>query len=170
MASDEAGGGDFTGNGFRFEEKKKRRGAGVSFAAPASRVLVTARSKTVSSIVTTNGDLTCFSPTTLSKEDCWEIIKKKLKTEVDNREDLKAIGLQLAEKCKGLLLAVTVIGDALHLKSEEVEWDGLLKLWDLPKHNNQVYRALKLSYNYLPAYLKRCFAYCSIIFPRGKQN
>ncbi|XP_062020740.1 putative disease resistance RPP13-like protein 1 [Rosa rugosa] len=99
-----------------------------SFAAPGSRVSVTARSKTISSIVTTNGDLTCFSPTTLSKEDCWEIIKKKLKTEVDNREDLKAIGLQLAEKCKGLPLAATMIRDALHLKSKEVEWDGLLKL------------------------------------------
>lgn len=47
-----------------------------SFAAPRSRVLVTARSKTVSSIVTTNGDLTCFSPTTLSKRIVGKLSRK----------------------------------------------------------------------------------------------
>ncbi|PRQ22889.1 putative P-loop containing nucleoside triphosphate hydrolase, leucine-rich repeat domain, L [Rosa chinensis] len=139
-----------------------------SSAAPGSRVLVTTQRKTVSSIVTTDGDLGCFPLTTLTKEDCWEIIKKNLKTEVHNREDLKAIGLELAEKCKGLPLAAKVIGDALHLKSEEVEWDALLKCppWDwrhLPEGENQVYRVLKPSYVHLPAYLTRCFVYFSII-------
>ncbi|KAK9939090.1 hypothetical protein M0R45_015799 [Rubus argutus] len=136
-----------------------------SFAAPGSRVLVTTRSKTVSSIVTTIDDLRCFSPTPLSENDCWEVIKKSLKTKVDYREDLEAIGLELAKKCKGFPLAAKVIADALHVKSTEVEWNALLKcdLWDLPEDKNRVYQVLKLSYDDLPAYLKRCFVYYSII-------
>ena len=40
------------------------------------------------------------------------------------------------------------------------------KLWDLPKYKTEVFPALRLSYNYLSAPLKRCFAYCSI-FPHN---
>ncbi|KAM5549450.1 putative disease resistance RPP13-like protein 1 [Rosa sericea] len=137
-------------------------------AAPGSRVVVTTRSKTVSSIVTTTGDVCCLQESSVA--DCWEIIKLGLRTNIDSRADLKTIGLELAHKCKGLPLAAKVIGGVLRLKSKEMEWDALLKcdLWDLPEEKNHVYRVLKLSYDHLPAHLKRCFVYCSII-PRSQK-
>ncbi|TKY49729.1 putative disease resistance RPP13 protein 1 [Spatholobus suberectus] len=48
----------------------------------------------------------------------------------------------------------------------EKEWNRVLKsnIWDLP--NVKVLPALLLSYHYLPAPLKRYFAYCSI-FPKN---
>uniref|UniRef100_M1CM52 Disease resistance protein R3a n=1 Tax=Solanum tuberosum TaxID=4113 RepID=M1CM52_SOLTU len=53
----------------------------------------------------------------------------------------------------------------LHSKSEVEGWKRILRseIWELP--NNDILAALKLSYNDLPAHLKRCFSYCAI-FPK----
>lgn len=65
-------------------------------------------------------------------------------------------------------MAAKTIGSVLLFKLVESEWEALLesKLWDLPEYKTGVFPALRLSYNYLSAPLKRCFAYCSI-FPRN---
>ncbi|XP_024164110.1 putative disease resistance protein RGA3 [Rosa chinensis] len=132
-------------------------------AHPGSRVIVTTRSTTVSSIVTSNGDILCLD--ILSHDHCWGIIKHGLRTNVEQRPDLKEIGVKLAEKCKGVPLVAKVIGDYLHIKSDQREWDSLLNcdLLNLAADDNNLYNVLKLSYDHLPADLKRCFTYCSVI-------
>ncbi|XP_062005705.1 putative disease resistance RPP13-like protein 1 [Rosa rugosa] len=134
------------------------------FAGSGSKVVVTTRSKIVSSIVTTtpsNIHILNAMPT----EDCEGIIKKILRPSIAEPGNLT----EMAAKCKGLPLAAKVVGNALRFKSQE-EWDALLKFdfWNLAEDKNYIYPVLKLSYDHLPAYLKRCFAYCSI-FPLGHQ-
>ncbi|WMV56320.1 hypothetical protein MTR67_049705 [Solanum verrucosum] len=53
----------------------------------------------------------------------------------------------------------------LRSKPEVEEWKRILRseIWELP--NNDILAALKLSYNDLPAHLKRCFSYCAL-FPK----
>ncbi|XP_048432330.1 putative disease resistance RPP13-like protein 1 [Pyrus x bretschneideri] len=141
------------------------------FAAPGSNIVVTTRSKIVSSIVSTGRHyhLHTFSGGS-GHEACWEIIKQSLGGNLDGYEDLQNVGLEIAKKCKGLPLAAKAIGRALRLKLEK-EWDHILncELWDFPEdYMRQIYPVLKVSYDHLPAYLKRCFAYCSI-FPHNFQ-
>ncbi|KAM5548586.1 hypothetical protein ABKV19_000148 [Rosa sericea] len=130
------------------------------FAHPGSRVIITTRSKTVSSIVTSNDHESCLD--ILSDDHCWGIIKHSLRINVEQRQDLKEIGVKLAENCKGVPLVAKVIGDYLCTKSDKREWDNLLNC-DILNLDNNLYDVLKLSYDHLPADLKPCFTYCSVI-------
>lgn len=135
-------------------------------AAPGSVIVVTTRSRIVSSIVT---DSSAYCLDVLPEKDCWEIIKQSLRTSLnEGDEDFEDNGLEIAKKCKGLPLVAKVIGSVLRLKLKEMEWNTILEceLWDFEEHENQIYPVLKLGYDHLPAYLKRCFAYCSL-FPRS---
>uniref|UniRef100_M0ZTK3 Disease resistance protein R3a n=2 Tax=Solanum tuberosum TaxID=4113 RepID=M0ZTK3_SOLTU len=79
--------------------------------------------------------------------------------------ELEEVGKQIAAKCKGLPLALKTLAGMLRSKSEVEEWKRILRseIWELP--HNDVLPALMLSYNDLPAHLKRCFSYCAI-FPK----
>ncbi|XP_070674733.1 putative disease resistance RPP13-like protein 1 [Malus domestica] len=80
--------------------------------------------------------------------------------------DLVEIGKEIARKCNGLPLAAKTLGGLLSCNLDYKEWNHILNsnLWD-PPHADSVLPSLRLSYHYLPAHLKRCFAYCSI-FPK----
>lgn len=136
-------------------------------AAPGSVIVVTTRSRIVSSIVT---DSSAYCLDVLPDKDCWEIIKQSLRTNLnEDDEDFEENGLEIARKCKGLPLVAKVIGSVLRLKLKEMEWNEVLEceLWDFEEDENHIYPVLKLGYDHLPAYLKRCFAYCSL-FPHSR--
>ena len=78
----------------------------------------------------------------------------------------KKLVRKLHSKCNGLPLAAKTLGGLLGCNLDYKEWNHILdsNLWDLP-HADSVLPSLRLSYHYLPTYLKRCFAYCSI-FPK----
>ncbi|XBJ26256.1 hypothetical protein VPH35_003723 [Triticum aestivum] len=59
------------------------------------------------------------------------------------------------EKIKGSLLCS---------QDTEDDWKNVLRseIWELPSDKNNILPALRLSYNHLPAILKRCFAFCSV--------
>ncbi|KAI5659685.1 hypothetical protein M9H77_28478 [Catharanthus roseus] len=109
----------------------------------------------MSSIV---GTVPAYNLQTLTDESCWELIKQRASS---NRNFNK-------NKCKGLPLAAKTLGGLLHFKSSEEEWVSILQseLWNLPLEKSELFPALILSYYYLLAHLRRCFAYCSI-FPRN---
>ncbi|XP_062027162.1 putative disease resistance RPP13-like protein 1 [Rosa rugosa] len=134
-------------------------------AAQGSKIVMTTRSEIASSILS---GAPAYHLDTLSHNDCWTIIKQT--AGLSDAHEKELIGLKIAKKCKGLPLAAKVIGSVLRYKSGVRKWDALLKceLWESPEHGNHIYPALKLSYDNLSSYLRRCFTYCSI-FPRDHE-
>ncbi|XP_050140344.1 putative disease resistance protein At3g14460 [Malus sylvestris] len=136
-----------------------------TYGAKGSKVIVTTRSRRVASIV--HNTISIHDLEKLSDEDCWLLLAKHAfrNENPDAHPDSVEIGKQIARKCNGLPLAAKTLGGLLSCNLDYKEWNHILNsnLWDL--HANSVLPSLRLSYHYLPTYLKRCFAYCSI-FPK----
>ncbi|KAK6776804.1 hypothetical protein RDI58_027805 [Solanum bulbocastanum] len=127
-----------------------------------SKIIVTTRKESVA-LMMGCGEMNVG---TLSSEVSWALFKRH---SLENREPeehtkLEEIGKQIAHKCKGLPLALKAIAGILRSKSEVDEWKDILRseIWELPSRSNGILPALMLSYNDLPAHLKRCFAFCAI--------
>ncbi|XP_061357107.1 putative disease resistance RPP13-like protein 1 [Gastrolobium bilobum] len=133
-----------------------------------SRIIVTTRDESVAKAMQTFLPIHYLRP--IESEDCWSLLAKHAFRASchGERSNLEVIGREIANKCDGLPLAAIALGGLLRTKSSEDDWKKVLKsnIWDLPNVN--VHRALLLSYQYLPAPLKQCFAYCSI-FPKNSK-
>ncbi|MED6187457.1 hypothetical protein PIB30_076603 [Stylosanthes scabra] len=131
-----------------------------------SRIIITTRHRDVAKMTHT---FPIYYLEPLSHEDCWSLLSKHSFENTDptrRQPKLEVIGRKIAEKCGGLPIAAKTLGGILRSKVDENEWTNILNsnIWELL--NDDVLPALWLSYIYLPASLKRCFAYCSI-FPKG---
>ncbi|RWR79715.1 putative disease resistance protein RGA1 [Cinnamomum micranthum f. kanehirae] len=142
--------------------------APLMFGARGSRILVTTRSKRVSSNM---GTVAPHFLQGLSDDDCWSLFERQAFVDGDSdaHQDLVKIGKEIANKCNGLPLALKTLGVLLRSVVDVVEWEAILKseIWDLPEERNDILPALRLSYHHLPAHLKRCFAYCGCIINEG---
>lgn len=60
-------------------------------------------------------------------------------------------------------LAVKAIAGLLRFEETVEDWNKILRSeeWD-QANNDKVLPSLRLSYNYLSSYLKRCFSYCAV--------
>ncbi|XP_050140003.1 putative disease resistance RPP13-like protein 1 isoform X2 [Malus sylvestris] len=138
-----------------------------TYGAKGSKVIVTTRSRRVASIV--QNTIPIHDLEKLSDDDCWLLLAKHAFRNENSsaHPDLEEVGKKIAHKCNGLPLASKTLGGLLGCNLDYKEWNHILEsnFWDLP-HSNSVLPSLRLSYHYLPSYLKRCFAYCSI-FPKG---
>ncbi|KAI5009304.1 hypothetical protein ZWY2020_011441 [Hordeum vulgare] len=112
----------------------------------------------------------------LTDEMCWTIIKQKSGFESrDDKEQLKDIGEAIAAKCGGVALAAQSIGPILETMPYN-QWKKVRDsdIWKVstsssdPKDKaaTRVLASLRLSYTFMPRYLKLCFAYLAI-FPKG---
>ncbi|CAN6696593.1 unnamed protein product [Malus baccata var. baccata] len=137
-----------------------------TYGAKGSKVIVTTRSRLVASIV--HNTIPIHDLEKLSDGDCWLLLAKHAfrNENPGAHPDLVEIGKKIARKCNGLPLAAKTLGGLLSCILDYKEWNHILNsnLWDSP-HADSVLPSLRLSYHYLPTYLKRCFAYCSI-FPK----
>ncbi|XP_021894987.1 putative disease resistance RPP13-like protein 1 [Carica papaya] len=136
-------------------------------ADPASRILVTTRNQGVARNMCAF-HIHYLQP--LSNESCQQVFAKHAFEDENahfNRE-LHSLAKEIVGKCKGLPLVAKTLGCLLHSVVEVQEWKRILnsKIWDLPVDRSNILPSLRLSYFYLPAHLKQCFAYCSI-FPKG---
>ncbi|KAL3325342.1 hypothetical protein AABB24_039106 [Solanum stoloniferum] len=108
----------------------------------------------------------------LSSEDSWALFKRHSleNRDPEERPEFEEVGKQIADKCKGLPLALKALAGVLLCKSEVDEWRDILRseIWELSICSNGILPALMLSYNDLPAHLKQCFAYCAI-YPKDYQ-
>ncbi|WCJ33188.1 Disease resistance protein RGA2 [Euphorbia peplus] len=135
-------------------------------AALGSRILVTTRNERVSIMMEAAYMLPLGK---LSSEVSWTLFSRNA-FYGKNREDrlkLEEIGRKIAERCKGLPLAVKTLGSLMRFKETKQAWENVLdsELWELEEVERGIFTALLLSYHDLPSPLKRCFTYCAI-FPK----
>ncbi|KAH0715666.1 hypothetical protein KY284_008571 [Solanum tuberosum] len=133
-----------------------------------SKIIVTIRKESVALMM---GRGTIYVGV-LSSKDSWDLFKLHSLENRDPEEhpEFEEVGKQIADKCKGLPLALKALAGVLRCKSEVDEWRDILRseIWELPSCLNGILPALMLSYNDLPAHLKQCFAYCAI-YPKDYQ-
>ncbi|XP_062080041.1 putative disease resistance protein RGA3 [Humulus lupulus] len=135
-----------------------------------SKIIVTTRNKTVADSI---GTVDPHYLKQLSKDECWELFAKHasrgyLDMFIENPK-LERIEREVAKKCNGLPLAAKVLGGLLRstLNAERWEQVATSNIWEMTDKRSKVLpAALEVSYRYLPAHLKKCFAYCSL-FPKG---
>ena len=136
------------------------------FGAPGSKIIVTTRNHGVS---LTMGTTPTYELKDLSNDACWRVFTQHAlgATDFTMHPELEEIGRDILDKCKGSPLAAKVLGGLLRAKHSCDEWKNVLnsKIWDIPEEKSSILSILKLSYEYLPSHLKRCFAYCSL-FPK----
>nr|XP_018674732.1 PREDICTED: putative disease resistance RPP13-like protein 1 [Musa acuminata subsp. malaccensis] len=135
--------------------------------AGVGKVIVTTRNECVARNMQTMEPL---SLNTLPFDKCWMLFEKLALEGLESssrHNNLVDIGRKIVEKCKGLPLAVKVIARALSYEDDEDKWTDILESerWELVDANLEILPALKISYDYLPIDLKRCFRYLSL-FPK----
>ncbi|KAJ1704374.1 hypothetical protein LUZ63_004153 [Rhynchospora breviuscula] len=86
---------------------------------------------------------------------------------IENSEYLEVIGREIAKQLKGYPLAAKSVGGLLKRNYDVVHWKRILNTntWKYLQDDDDIIPTLKLSFNYLPFPLQRCFAYCSL-FPK----
>ncbi|XP_068329242.1 disease resistance protein RGA2-like [Pyrus communis] len=131
-----------------------------------SRILITTRTKTVAMTSHTTKQ---YPLRGLNEVQSWSLFKKM--TFQDGKElensTIKAVGMEVVRKCKGVPLAIRTIGGMLRNKHHEIEWFNFKerKLSKISQKEDDILPTLKLSYDVLPSHLKHCFAYCSLFPP-----
>ena len=134
--------------------------------ALGSQIVVTTRNDGVSSTMRTTP---AHKLRELSRDACLRVFTHHALEATDFSEypELEEFGQKIVDRCKGAPLAAKVLGGLLRTKRDHYEWEHVLysKIWDIPQEKSSIFCILKLSYNYIPSHLKRCFAYCSL-FPK----
>jgi disease resistance protein RPS2 len=107
----------------------------------------------------------------LEPEDAWELFKNKVG---DNtlRSDPVIVGLarEVAQKCRGLPLALSCIGETMASKTMVQEWEHAIDVLtrsaaEFSDMQNKILPILKYSYDSLEdEHIKSCFLYCAL-FP-----
>eukprot|EP01018_Ginkgo_biloba_P006574 Gb_12854 [translate_table: standard] len=111
----------------------------------------------------------CIKMKPLSEEEGWQLFCRQVFTDRPVPSAIEDIAKGIASECKGLPLALNVIGAAMRDKSYRGEWmlafDQLRVVDNAFYVNNNIYRELlqrlKWSYNDLPYDLKLCFLCCA---------
>ncbi|VAH55140.1 unnamed protein product [Triticum turgidum subsp. durum] len=82
----------------------------------------------------------------------------------NNYPELECIGRSILSKLKGSPLAAKTLGRMLSMDIQSSHWNSILEseLWELKQKETDILPALRLSYMYLPFYLKQCFAFCAL--------
>ncbi|XVF79164.1 hypothetical protein PTKIN_Ptkin14bG0198000 [Pterospermum kingtungense] len=129
-----------------------------------TKVIVTTRSSKVSSVVSNDK---AYLLQHLSDKDCLSVFTQHaLKaSNFSGHPELEDVGKHIVKRCNGLPLAAKAIGGLLCNHLEYGVWKDISEsgIWDLPEQQCGVIPALLLTYHHLPPYLKRCFAYCSLL-------
>ncbi|KAF7847493.1 hypothetical protein BT93_L2905 [Corymbia citriodora subsp. variegata] len=135
----------------------------LSQGASGSKIIMTTRSSEVAFIMGTHPTQNVKR---LSHEDSMVLFKKCAFDEKDREPcpKLLEIGNHIVEKSHGVPLLVKTLGCLLYTKHEERYWTRMRDsdTWNLLEAKKDILPVLKLSYDHLPSYLKRCFATFSL--------
>ncbi|KAF2319257.1 hypothetical protein GH714_014270 [Hevea brasiliensis] len=127
-------------------------------------IVVTTRSEEVASIVETPSSYR-HALDFLADADCWSIIKERAAV-TSIPADMKAIGKEIAEKCRGVPLAAKVLGGMMGSARDKEAWLSIRNstVFNASHEEDNIESILKLSCDHLPSNLKQCFAYCSMFW------
>ncbi|KAH0680343.1 hypothetical protein KY290_022525 [Solanum tuberosum] len=106
----------------------------------------------------------------LSKEESWDLLCKKLHPENKMAgadlfsPSMESLAKEMVEKCRGLPLAIVVLGGLLSYRKGVDGWQKVkTHLWQHMKNDSvEITHILSLSYNDLSFELKQCFLYIGI--------
>ncbi|XP_028224368.1 putative disease resistance protein At3g14460 [Glycine soja] len=132
-----------------------------------SKILLTTRNANVVNVVPYH-IVQVYPLSKLSNEDCWLVFANHAfppsESSGEDRRALEEIGREIVKKCNGLPLAARSLGGMLRRKHAIRDWNNILEsdIWELPESQCKIIPALRISYQYLPPHLKRCFVYCSL--------
>uniref|UniRef100_R7WB62 Disease resistance protein RGA2 n=1 Tax=Aegilops tauschii TaxID=37682 RepID=R7WB62_AEGTA len=145
------------------------------FCAPLKNVrkgsimLVTTRSQKVADGVRTMKTLKLNG---LKDDVFWNFFKLCMfgSERFSNDHELEQIGRSILPKLKGSPLAAKTLGRLLRMNRHTTYWNNVLEseLWELRQQEDDILPALRLSYMYLPFYLKRCFSLCGV-YPKDHE-
>uniref|UniRef100_A0A0A9B2J8 AAA+ ATPase domain-containing protein n=1 Tax=Arundo donax TaxID=35708 RepID=A0A0A9B2J8_ARUDO len=143
----------------------------LSDGAPGSRVLVTTRNDGVARRLKAQY---LHRVDKLEGEDAWTLLKMQV---VSNENDeieineLEDIGRKIVERCDGLPLAIKVLGGLLlNISRTRDAWMDVYNhfAWSIAGiDDDDINKAVYLSYEELTSQLKQCFVLCSL-FPKGE--
>ncbi|OVA00413.1 Disease resistance protein [Macleaya cordata] len=162
---------------------------GLSTAFPdeknGSRILLTTRNTNVAAFADSSSN-NIHELRFLDLTESWELFMKKIfplgggrgnSTTQESRcpPDLKDLGKEMVDKCRGLPLAIVVLGGLLLSKDRtHIAWSKVNASvsWQLTDHGASSHYScseiLALSYYDLPYYLKPCFMYMGL-FPEDHE-
>ncbi|XP_034570914.1 putative disease resistance protein At1g50180 [Setaria viridis] len=106
----------------------------------------------------------------LDGEKSWELFSMKAlppyrRSLIQNIDEFEEIGRKLARKCKGLPLALAVLGGYLSRNLNLDAWSDILQGWTSTENGQMMGAILARSYSDLPNhYIKSCFLYLAV-FP-----
>ncbi|XP_048552817.1 putative disease resistance protein RGA1 [Triticum urartu] len=141
----------------------KRFCAPFRSALDGSTMLVTTRCPNVSQGVRTMEPIIVEG---LKDDIFWNFFKLcAFGSEGSNSDpELEHIGKCILPKLKGSPLAAKTLGRMLSMDLQASHWNSIREseLWELKQEETDILPALRLSYMYLPFYLKQCFAFCAV--------
>lgn len=134
-----------------------------------SRIVITTRNEPVAMI--TDEKNFVYKLRFLNQEESWKLFCTKAFPDTTDGQatvcppGLEKLGREMVEKCRGLPLAIIVLGGLLS-RREPHEWHTVKNhlWWHLTQDSDHVSPILALSYDELPYQLKSCFLYLSL-FP-----
>ncbi|XP_058181287.1 putative disease resistance RPP13-like protein 3 [Rhododendron vialii] len=112
-----------------------------------------------------------FSLRFLSLDESWNLLRQKIFQRETCPSELMETGKQIAQKCKGLPLAIVVVAGILRNEEKSQErWKQVGQTLNSHMAMDQELwtKTIALSYNHLPPHLKPCFLYFAI-FPEDYQ-
>ncbi|XP_075480618.1 LOW QUALITY PROTEIN: putative late blight resistance protein homolog R1A-3 [Primulina tabacum] len=133
-----------------------------------SRIMLTTRIGSVAAYASPCGTL--HEITLLGNEESWTLLCAKVFRDESCPLNLQQIGKQLAHNCGGLPLSIAVIGGLLSkVEKTQTAWQSIAEnvtSFVFSSDGGQCSDILRLSYNFLPRYLKACFLYMGV-FPKS---
>ena len=144
-------------------------------AKDGSKVLITTRNKEIA-LHATYSEAFIYELRLMNDDESWRLFLKKAfrrtgTTTPTLTTELEELREKIVTKCKGLPLAIVVLGGLLSTKEKTKQsWEKVLASieWHLDQGPESCMGILALSYNDLPYYLKSCFLYCGI-FPEDSK-
>ncbi|CAL4888665.1 unnamed protein product [Urochloa decumbens] len=134
--------------------------------AKGNMVVVTTRFPTIAQMVKTTNPIKLQG---LEPDEFWEFFQACIFGDTDielEQHDLIDTAREIAKKLKCFPLAAKTVGRLLKNNFSQERWVEVLekKEWENQKNEDDIMPALKISYDYLPFHLKKCFSYCAL-FP-----